>query len=126
MEEQKIRDFIADWARASEAGDLDTLLGMMAEDVVFLTAGNPPMSRADFASGFSNIVKNFRFTANPDIQQITVEGDLAVSWNRLAVEITPLAGGTAVARNGDVLTVFRRGTDGTWRIWRDANLMVAR
>jgi uncharacterized protein (TIGR02246 family) len=126
MEEQKIRDVIADWARASEAGDLDTLLGMMTEDVAFLTAGNPPMSRADFASGFSNIVKNFRFTANPDIQEITVEGNLAVSWNRLAVEITPLAGGTAVARNGDVLTVFRRGTDGTWRIWRDANLMVAR
>ena len=126
MEEQKIRELIEAWERASEVGDLDALLGMMTEDATFLTAGNPPMSRVDFASGFSNLMKNFRFTASSDIQEITVEGTLAVCWNRLAVEIAPLTGGTAVARNGNVLSVFRRGADGVWRIWRDANLMVTR
>ena len=42
-DEQAIRDLIANWARASAAGDLPQILSAMSEDVVFLTPGNPPM-----------------------------------------------------------------------------------
>ncbi len=38
-DEQQIRDLIATWLRASASGDLPTILDLMAEDVVFLIAG---------------------------------------------------------------------------------------
>ena len=125
MDEQKIRDVIKTWGVASEAGDLDTLLTLMADDVIFLTAGNRSMSRVDFASGFSNMNKSFRITVRSDVQEISVEGNLAVCWNRLSIEMLPLGQGKPAAYSGSVLTVLRRGDDGSWRIWRDANLLIA-
>jgi len=124
-DEEQIRALIEAWGRASEAGDLDTQLALMTEDVTFLTTGNPPMSRADFITGFTKMMKLFRMVCHSDVQEITVTGDFAISWNHLTVEITPLAGGAVIKRSGDTLSVLRRGPDGQWRLWRDANLMGA-
>jgi ketosteroid isomerase-like protein len=59
-----------------------------------------------------------------NVQEITVCGDVAVCWNLLEVAVTPLAGGATIKRAGNTLTVFRRGSDGQWRIWRDANMLA--
>jgi uncharacterized protein (TIGR02246 family) len=125
MDEQEICDLIKAWGVASEAGDLDTLLTLMADDVIFLTAQNRPMSRADFAAGFSNMSKSLKLKVSSDVQEVSVDGNTAVCWNRLAIEMTPVGQGKPMAYNGNVLTVLRRGDDGSWRIWRDANLLVA-
>ena len=42
-EEDAIRDLVATWLRASKIGDSKTVLSLMAEDAVFLQAGQPPM-----------------------------------------------------------------------------------
>ena len=46
-DEQAIRELVATWIRASKAGDTPTVLGLMAEDVVFLVPGHPPMRGRD-------------------------------------------------------------------------------
>jgi ketosteroid isomerase-like protein len=71
------------------------------------------------------MMKLFRMTCSSDVQEITVTGDLAITWNKLAIQITPLAGGEPIHRSGNTLTVLRRGSDGQWRIWRDANMLSA-
>ena len=38
-----IRDLVEIWMRASLANDLETVLGLMSDDVVFLGSGRPPM-----------------------------------------------------------------------------------
>jgi len=38
--------------------------------------------------------------------------------------LTP-PGGAPMQRSGDTLTIFRKGSDGRWRLARDANLMAA-
>jgi uncharacterized protein (TIGR02246 family) len=43
QEKQKIRAVIESWIRASMNDDLDTVLSLMAEDVVFLLPGQQPM-----------------------------------------------------------------------------------
>ena len=51
-DEQAIRDVISNWLRATAAGDVDAILPLMAEDVVFLRPGQPPMrGREAFAAG---------------------------------------------------------------------------
>ena len=44
-DEQSIHDLIAEWLSATANGDLSKILPLMAEDVVFLIAGQPPMPR---------------------------------------------------------------------------------
>ena len=46
-EKEKIRELINTWLRATAAGDLQTVLGLMAEDVVFLLPGQPPPDAPD-------------------------------------------------------------------------------
>ena len=50
-DEEQIREVVTTWMSATKAGDLDTLLSLMAEDVVFLVPGQPPMvGKASFAA----------------------------------------------------------------------------
>jgi uncharacterized protein (TIGR02246 family) len=123
-DEQQIRAVIDTWGEASADGDLTTLMNIMTEDVVFLTSGSLPMHRSEFAAIFKDLLKTIRFESKSNVQEITINGDLAVCWNLLEVKITPLAGGNTIKRAGNTLSVFRRGTDGRWRIWRDANLLA--
>jgi len=123
-DEQKIRALIDTWSAATRAGDLTAILNLMTEDVVFLTAGNAPMLRDDFISAFNSMAGAVEIDGRSDVQEITVSGDIAVCWNLLEVRVTPAAGGETVKRAGNTLTVFRRGDDGQWRLWRDANMLA--
>ena len=123
-DEQQIRALIDTWCAASSAGDLTAQMNLMAEDVVFLTSGSLPMRRKEFAAGFKSMMDTVRLECRSNVQEITLSGDLAVCWNLLEVDITPIAGGATIKRAGHTLTIFRRGTDGQWRIWRDANFMA--
>ena len=125
-DEQAIRSLIVEWHAATARGDVDAVLELMTDDVVFLVAGQPPMrGRETFARRLYQILQSHRIASGGAIQEIRVGGDLAYVWNVLEVQMTPLAGGDAMHRRGNVLSVFRRGDDGRWRLARDANLLVA-
>src|SRR6187401_1307706 len=42
-DEKAIRRLVADWFEATKRGDLDAVLALMTDDVVFLVPGKPPM-----------------------------------------------------------------------------------
>ena len=120
-----IREVIANWMHASADGDLDRVLSLIAEDVVFLVAGQPPMrGRAAFEKASRAMAGRVRFEGKSDIQEIHVSGDYAFCWSQLAVTATP-EGGAPMRRAGPVLSVFRREPDGRWVLFRDANLLTA-
>ena len=81
------------------------------------------MRREEFAARFKSLINTVRIKFRSNVQEITVNGDHAECRNLYEVDITPIAGGATIKRAGNTLTVFRRGADGQWRIWRDANLM---
>ena len=126
QDQQAIRDLLALWHRATAAGDVDTVLKLMAEDVVFLVAGHPPMrGRAAFEQGLRTLLKQHQVESTGEIQEVEVSGDLAYAWSMLTVRIVPLAGGNANVRTGNALSVLRRQVDGSWLVVRDANLLAA-
>jgi uncharacterized protein (TIGR02246 family) len=111
--------------QASRDGDFATVMNLMTEDVVFLTPGNPPMSRADFEARFKAMTGKVSLEGKPEVKEITILGDTAICWNYLEITITPLDGSSSpVKRAGNILSAFRRGSDGQWRIWRDANMLA--
>src|SRR6266850_3629511 len=90
-DEQLIRDLIALWMTASTKGDLQTVLTLMDEDVVFLVSGQPPMRGRDaFAASFLKMpLDQFHLEATSEIQEIQVNGDWAYCWTHLTVNMAP-------------------------------------
>jgi uncharacterized protein (TIGR02246 family) len=123
-DEREIRDTIEKWHRASTDGDVDTVLGLMSDDVVFLVAGREPMAgRMAFGKALRALVGSHRIESTGDVQEVKVSGDMAYAWSFLNVQMTPVAGGEAVRRSGNVLSIFSRQPDGSWQLTRDANLL---
>jgi uncharacterized protein (TIGR02246 family) len=123
-DETAIREMVATWMAASKAGDVDTVLDLVAEDVVFLTPGRPPMHRDEFEAALraQSRPDGPKIDGESDIQEIQVLGDWAFIWTRLRVSVTP-KDGTAVERAGHTLTVLKKVV-GRWVIARDANLLA--
>lgn len=52
-DEQAIRDLVMTRLAATERGDHERVSSLMAEDVVFLVSGRPPMNKAEFTAGLA-------------------------------------------------------------------------
>ena len=124
-DEMQIRQLITTWMDATKAGDVDTVLGLMTDDVVFLLPGRPPMGKAEFAA----VSRPAAGTQAPsieghsEIQEITISGDWACMWTRLRVTATPPNGAAPMERAGHTLTVLRKES-GKWLLARDANMLT--
>jgi uncharacterized protein (TIGR02246 family) len=94
-DKQKIREVISTWMRASADGDTERLLSLMAEGVVFLVPGRPPMrGRAAFAATSSSFAGKMLFDGKSEIQEIRIAGDFAYCWSHLTLTVTPVASGS--------------------------------
>ncbi len=122
-DERAIRALIETWMAASQAGDLTTVLSLMADDVVFMVPGKAPFGRREFAA-MSEGMKNVRIEGTADIVELKVLGDWAFGRTQLAIAVTPPNGNT-VRRSGFTLTIYRKTSDGAWLLARDANLLMA-
>lgn len=123
-DEQAIRNLVALWHSATAAGNVDTVLGLMAEDVVFLVSGRPPMrGRSAFESGLRKLLTTHRVESTGKVQEVEVSGDLAYCWTELTVRIVPQGGGNAATRAGSALSILRKQTTGSWVVVRDANML---
>jgi len=121
-DERAIRELVDTWMRATKAGDADTVLGLMTDDVVFMAAGQEPFGKEAFAAA-SKGMKGIQFEGRSEIREIKVLGDWAFMRNHLDVAMTP-PGGTPARRTGYTLTILRK-EQGRWRLARDANLLTA-
>ena len=124
-DEQAIRQMITLWHSATARGDVDTVLGLMDENAVFLVTGQPPMrGREGFSQGLRGLLKTHRIESSSDVQEVEVSGHLAYVWNRLEVKVIALADGKAVTRSGNALSILHKQSDGQWRLVRDANMLA--
>ena len=121
-DERAVRDLVSTWMAASQAGDTDTVLSLMADDAVFMVAGQEPFGKEAFAAAARG-AQNVRMEGTSDIRELTVLGDWAYVRNYLTVAVTP-PGGTPVRRAGYTLTILRKTPAGRWLLARDANLMT--
>ena len=103
-------------------GDAETVLGLMADDVVFFVAGRPPFGKEAFAVAQQGL-GNAKIEATSHVREVRVSGDWAFCSTDLTVVMTP-QGGTPVRRSGNTLSVFQRLPGGRWVLARDANLLT--
>ena len=122
-DERAIRDVISTWMRASTDGDTQTVLTLMAEDVVFLTPGKKPFGKEEFRQSQAGL-SQFKIDGDANVREVKVFGDWAFTVTDLRVVMTPLAGGESTRRSGNTLSIFQRLGDGRWVLARDANLLA--
>jgi uncharacterized protein (TIGR02246 family) len=124
-DEQAIRDLVATWMAATRDGDVDTVLGLMTDDAVFLTPGRPPMTKTDFAKAAESQAggKAPKFDGHSEMLEVQVLGDWAFMRTRLSVTATPPDGSPPTRREGHTLTLLRKDS-GRWKLARDANLLA--
>jgi uncharacterized protein (TIGR02246 family) len=121
-DEEQIKLLMDEWHRRTKTGDVDGLLALLTEDVVFLAPGKPPITKQEFADGFREVSAKARIDSTQEIKDLRAAGDLAYAWSRVSVVATPFDGGEPWQNTGYVLTVFHRSA-GRWLLARDANLM---
>ena len=121
-DERAIRELVETWMKASRAGDTETVLSLMSDDVIFMVPGREPFGKQAFAAN-SRSMDGVRLEGSADIRELKVLGDWAYLRNFIEITITP-AGGTPVRRSGFTLTILRKEPDGRWLLARDANLVT--
>lgn len=122
-DEREIRALVDTWLDATAAGDTQTVLDLMTDDVVFLVPDEEPFGKEGFEASSAG-TKEFQIEGSSDIQEIQVMGDWAFLRNSLEMTLTPPDDGEPVRRSGHTLTIFRKESDGQWRLARDANLVT--
>jgi uncharacterized protein (TIGR02246 family) len=123
-DERAIRTVVDTWMSASRAGDLPTILSLMADDAIFMVPGREPFGKQEFAVNAQGM-KDAHIEGTNNILEIQVLGDWAYLRNHIEMTAIPAGGGAAAHRSGYTLTLMRKGPDGRWRLARDANLMTA-
>ncbi len=121
-EHRAIREMVEKWLAASKAGDNDTVLSLMTDDVVFMVPRMEPFGKEAFKAT-SESRKNVLVEGKSDIKEIKVLGDWAWMRSHLTV-ITRMADEDPIERSGYVLTILKKNDDGHWVIARDANLLM--
>jgi uncharacterized protein (TIGR02246 family) len=124
-DEQEIRQLVSTWLAASKAGDVEQVLSLMADDVVFLVAGRPPMRKADFAAAarLQAGADAPQFDGISEIQEIKILGDWAFMWTKLTVVVTPPKDAQPITRAGHTLSILKK-QNGKWVLARDANMLA--
>src|SRR4026207_1589491 len=101
-DERAIRTLIDTWMSATREGDIETVLTLMTDDVIFQVPGREPFGKEAFAAA-SQSMKGIRMEGTADIRELRVLSDWAYLRNHISMTITP-PGGAPMKRAGYTLT----------------------
>ena len=121
-DETAIRKVVEQWMAATKAGDVDAVLNLMTDDVIFMTPGREPFGKDAFRAQ-SEGLSGVQMDGRAEVHEIEVLGDQAWIRNHIDLTITPEQG-APMHRAGYTLTILRKEADGRWVLARDANLVV--
>ena len=118
---REVRRVIDDWRNAVNAGNIDRILEITADDFEIMPPGQPALSGAagrEFLQGF---VSQFRADLKPfRNEEIIMCGEWAIQRLTYEITLTPKSGGEPITEIGDGFHMFRRdGATGTWRLVKD-------
>jgi uncharacterized protein (TIGR02246 family) len=122
-DEQAIRDLVSTWVRASTEGDLDQVLALMSDDVIFHTATREPFGKVEFAEASRASAGKVRAEGSADVQEVQVSGDMGFCRVHLRITLRTPEGAELKRLSGYSLSLLRK-QGGRWVIVRDANFVA--
>ena len=121
-DERAIRELIETWMAASFSRDIPKVLGLMADDVVFMVPGQEPFGKEAFGTKARGL-DDAKVEGKSEILEVVVAGEWA--WCRTQLEVTSTPpNGKRNRRSGYTLSIFKKKPQGQWVLARDANLLA--
>ena len=109
------------YVAAINSNNLDSLLAMLTDDVVFLSAHEPAMvGKPAVKPWLEAYLKAYKTHWDKPVQEFIVDGDWAFERYSYKSTDTPHGGGAVVEDTGWGLVIYHHDTDGRWRVARDA------
>ncbi len=119
-DESEIRLAVDEFIAAYNAGKLDAITNIFADDLVDMSAGDPTQTgeaaKRQFLSRVSKTHSSFKPTLTIQIDELRVAGDWAFQRGSLSVSLVPKAGGPISFIKQRYLEIWRRNKQGKWKI----------
>jgi ketosteroid isomerase-like protein len=116
-DEQQIRQAIAEFVAAYNAGDAGRIASYYAEDLVKLRSGAPAEAKDDTVRRVKDVMARFQGHLDVHNDEITVSGDMAFTRGRLSITLTPRGEGAPQTIERRYLEIWRKDA-GRWRVIR--------
>ena len=105
---------------AMNAGDTSAFLRLLEKDLELFPPAASPLSGTAAHDLFRGLFANFTATLEPfSKEEWIVEATVAVQRYSFRLRLQPKSGARATSESGSGLHVWRRGTDGQWRLAKD-------
>ena len=117
---QAIEQANANFVAAVKQGDSTGMVANYADDAVMMMGGMPALrGRSEIGS---KVVGMFKAVKGGDVKlvtsQVDVAGDYAIETGAYEMTATP-PGGKPATEKGKYVTVWKKQSDGSWKIYRD-------
>jgi len=125
---EEIRQFVKEWAEATNAGDIDRIMSMVMDNCVMIPPNAPPLIgkeaiRKDQQQSFDQ----YTYYGDEEVVDFRVSGEFAFSRGTWAYSLTPRAGGESKKLNGHFIDIYQKQPDGAWKLfwntWGDESLV---
>ncbi|HTO76584.1 MAG TPA: nuclear transport factor 2 family protein [Thermoanaerobaculia bacterium] len=116
-DEEEIAAAVERFLRAYNAGDVETIAGYYADDLVKDRQGAPPEKKAETVARVRGVFRDFSGSLSVSNDEIVVSGDLAYARGTLRITLTPRAGGTPQRVERRFLEIWRK-REGRWLVTR--------
>lgn len=114
---QSIKDAIAAWDRAWNAGDCETLASFYTADAVAMGPNVPGTMGVEALNAWCRKdFDQFKEENRSIVEDVRVSGNLAVARGTQETSTTPKAGGNSVRDKEKWIVVFLRQADGSWKV----------
>lgn len=103
------------------SGNVEDMLAVFTDDVVIMPPNEPAITGKDAArSWLQSMVQQFKIEGTyTSASDLTINGDWAFERVAFALKLTPTGGGAAIEDVGKGFHVYRRQSDGSWKIAQD-------
>jgi tryptophan-rich sensory protein len=106
---------------AVNSNDLQSLLDVLTEDVVFMAPSDQPyVGKPAVRLWIAESLRTSRRHWDKPVQEFVLNGDWAFERYSYTATDTPVQGGAARVDTGWGLVIYHHDTDGKWRVARDA------
>lgn len=119
QDEVSIRSLPLDrWCAAEAARDLDAKMSLFTDDIVFLVAGQAPVTGLDeVRSWHARVWEGTKYQCSGSVDEVAVSGDWGFARGAYSGSFTD-SSGTTEKSTGKFINIVRRNADGDWKIAR--------
>jgi uncharacterized protein (TIGR02246 family) len=119
-EEQAITAVREREIRAFRAGAVDSLLAVLTTDAIIMPPNEPMLTGAEaIRTWHQNVASQFSVEGRYTDSDVSVAGDWAIERYDGVLSFTPKAGGPSMEEQLKGIHIYRRQSDGSWRIAQD-------